>query len=228
MDIAENWKTESLRLTVFPHPNQQFVNRTSWWADVVDSDPETITEQPRNAVYQATGPLTDDAQLLLNVQPERIDWQLSASDKQRETGGLPTISSLDKTSAIIIPRLEKWLQSGCPKCQRIAWGAVLLRQVQSKAEGYHLLSNYLKDVTIDADNSSDFSYSINRPRKFSSGEITINRVSRWSVINYKIFRISDIGSGGGSLVLDPLRDGNPACRLELDINTNADRPDRPG
>jgi hypothetical protein len=221
--MAESWKTESLRLTVFPSPNQQFVQRNNWWISTVGTDPDTISEQPRSAVYQAMGAVTPESQLLLSVQPDRIDWQLSASDKHREAEGLPTIGSLDEALSIIVPKLEAWLQHQCPECQRLALGVVLLRQVLSRVEGYERLKPYLPAVTLDPENSTDFSYSINRPRMSEREGVSINRLSRWGVVNLKTFRLAHLGAAGLTQVLEPLAGDYFACRLELDISTPAER-----
>ena len=75
------------------------------------------------------------------------------------------------------------------------------------------------------DNSSDFNYSINRPRPSKSGmeNLTINRLSRWSVA-----RVTGIQLQGELLrtlrVTETAGDWS-ACRVELDVNTQGERED---
>ena len=119
--------------------------------------------------------------------------------------------------------MNRWLTlDSCPEIQRVAFGAVLLSPVDSKVSGYRQLAAYLPSVTIDPEHSTDLLYQINRPRESATGipDLKINRLSKWSV--------AQISTAG--LVLEPTRilyhdvpQAYLACRLELDINTAAER-----
>ena len=104
----------------------------------------------------------------------------------------------------------------------MAFGVVLLSPMDSRVLGYRQLAAYLPAVNIDPDHSTDFFYQINRARDSATGitNLRINRLSKWSV--------AQISTAG--LVLEPTRilyhdvpQGYLACRLELDINTAAER-----
>lgn len=95
--------------------------------------------------------------------------------------------------------------------------------MESKVAGYQQLAAYLPFVQLDPHNSSDFLYQINRPRTAESVPgLILNRLSRWSVTAQQ-----ELGIG------IPLNPSQPmhtmigreayACRLELDINTDAKR-----
>jgi hypothetical protein len=105
---------------------------------------------------------------------------------------------------------------------RLAFGAVLLQPVKSFAEGYERLERYLP-FPLDSTNSSDFLYRINRSRLSFVGisDLKINRLSTWAVL-----RVQQVGFAftlGDIPQLAPQSRGHEfmVCRLELDINTDA-------
>lgn len=216
--MTNQWEVENLRLTVFPTPNQQFTNSANWWEGVAGSDPETISQQPKNALTQYSGPFGDNAKLTLTIRPDRIDWLLTVNDTQLETEFFPIIATIEKVLPPILSALENWLVHECPPCLRIGWGAVLLLPVRDKVEGYNRIGEYLPEVKLDAENSTDFTYSINRPRKSKLvNDVTINRLSRWSVINIKRFQLPGLVNNQFPA---PILEERHACRLEMDVNSS--------
>lgn len=215
----EVWQVENLRLTAFPIPLEQ--DTESWWVDVVGELPESSTSQPKRGVKQQKSLIETDIELTLNVQPSRIDWLLSlAEDQDTPPTSFPLIGPfpdlLDRFSIF----MYRWFElETCPSLHRLAFGAVLLHPVGSRTEGYRLLNSYLPTVSLDPENTFDFSYQINRPRESTSGIVnfSVNRLSKWGVSTWRSFALS----------IEPITRIRSfpdqelyACRLQLDINTS--------
>ncbi|MDQ7034545.1 MAG: hypothetical protein Q9P01_06835 [Anaerolineae bacterium] len=85
----------------------------------------------------------------------------------------------------------------------------------STEAGYEKLTELLP-FKIDAENSSDFFYQINRRRNSNTiSNLELNRLSKWSVLKLQTALIrTDIAAN--QLITLPEA---YACRLELDINT---------
>lgn len=100
---------------------------------------------------------------------------------------------------------------------RIAFGAVLLAQVQDVRAGHELLNEYLSDLKLNSQTSADVLYRVNKPQKqlVEDREFLINRISTWTVITRQQVLIA---IGGNSPVF---QSPNPpiAARLEIDLNT---------
>ena len=217
--MSLQWKAESFRFTaMFPVGELQVED---WWTNAVGDEPETATTR-KGGEKKQEGPF-HNGQLRLSVRPERIDWLFSgryAGPDKEENDSLPILGPVEESLGVFKGIVEKWLGSEtCPTAQRIAFGAVLLSPVDSREVGYQQLATYLEGITLDPANSQDFSYQINRPRTSGVGDldIVVNRLSKWSVAIVQTGGLV-LGAGkvtfvGGTQAL--------ACRLELDISTDA-------
>lgn len=206
------WKSENLRLSVFLTPNS-VPDTNTWWKTVVGTEPDAISQQPKQGLTQYTGLLNKNTQLALIVRPDRIDWILTISEEQSKNIDIPIIDLRINTLNSIVPKLQYWLESSCPECVRLAWGEVLLEKVDDKKEGYSKLQDYLPSIKLDTENSSEFNYSINRPQDFD--HINYNRISKWGVIKLQQLNIN-MANNQSQQFNETL-----ACRLEVDISTNA-------
>lgn len=211
--MSINWNSENLRLSIFLTPNS-VPNTNTWWKEVVGAEPDTISQQPKNGLIQYIGLFNENTQLTLTIRPERIDWLLTISEVQSRSIELPIIDLRINIFNVIAPKLNSWLESSCPPCVRLAWGEVLLEKVNGKNEAYTKLQPYLPSVKLDIENSSEFNYSINRPKSFNN--INYNRISRWSVIKLCQLNINVVNEQ-----LSRRTNETFACRLEIDISTNA-------
>ncbi len=223
-DIS-SWHAELFRVTAFTLPDVGNSSGGSWEA-VVGSTPESRTVQPRQGIVQESGPFLDGV-LTLNASPLRTDWLLGTNFEKSDEG-LPAIGSLTKVVEPFIRAVEKWLISA-PATKRLAWGAVLLQEVSTRIDGYNLLGKYLHHVELDPEGSTDFLYSINRPRP--SNILTggsFNRLTRWSVTKMQALsmqvQLSSNAAPTALLASSPQSEIH-ACRLELDISTPAERND---
>ena len=131
--------------------------------------------------------------------------------------GFPAIGMLTESVDLFLKSMLKWLETA-PPIQRLAFGAVLIKPVNSSKEGYEQVSSYLP---FDLDeHSSDFLYQINRPRKSACVEtfdLSINRLSKWSVSLLASFAFDP--SKQEQYITRPPRF---SIRLELDVNTTPD------
>ncbi len=215
------WQTMLLRLTAFPSPAAQITD-ANWWQDVVGQPPETRISSPRSGELREEGPF-DTGVLTLTIQPLRIDWNYRISEQEELQGeGLPAIGTFPEALERFLEVMTKWLTNYSPELQRLAFGTVLLLRANDRGDAYEKLSDYLPDIKLDVDNSSDFFYQINRPRILTKGntDIQINRLSKWSALalTRALLQLNPQNISSGPIPLSEVH----ACRLELDINTSAD------
>jgi hypothetical protein len=164
-----------------------------------------------------------EAKLILQIQPGRINWALTAADSDSSSeDGIPNLDDLPSAAEALSDVCSGWFRIA-PPLRRLAFGAELLRNVADRAEAYSLLSRNLPGVQIDAAGSTDFLYRINRPRPTKTGvpDLTINRLSTWSAVLLQRLQV-ELGGITGTSAARPVGRGDHFCRLELDINTTAE------
>lgn len=217
-----DWQVEQLRLTVFPLRDFR-ESDPGWWGKIVGTAPEIKTMQKGIGVREA-GPIRDGyCNLVLQVQGPRIDWLAAAVSKDGEPlKGFLTFDTVKGGLNTFRELLEPWVQSVAP-IKRIGLGAVLVMPVENREVGYKTISRFLPAVKLDPTTSSDFSYSINRPRLSKSGieDLKINRLSRWGVAQLQEIQIQ-AGIPGAVAIMEGAADFQ-AVRVELDINTAGER-----
>jgi hypothetical protein len=218
-----DWNVQSLRLTAF-HTARDLPDLESWWAELAGQVPETRVARPREGLAEVMGDFAAEqlnpARLTLGSQPSRIDWLLQAQDSPPP--GIPCLGPLPRVLPFFTDTMHPWLDRLPFDINRLALGVILLFPVATRQEGYSLLSRFLP-LTLDP-NSSDFLYRINRPAVSESlaDGTQLNRLSTWSVLLVELVRLS---ISPGTVRADVSHQGEPAlaCRLELDVNTPADR-----
>ena len=203
----DNWLVELVRITAFPSPGLQ-IDRSKWWSDIVGEPPESQLILPKKDTSREEGPF-GNGRLILETQPARIDWVFSKLPDDEALGD--PLAVFEQFTGLV----RRWFDV-CGALQRLAFGSILGIPVNSQPEGYDRLRSFLKSVELDAENSSDFLYQINRPRAFEADgfQIKVNRLSKWSVSLWQMLEIR--GVTGGSIT-----SGN-ACRLELDLSTDGE------
>lgn len=213
---VSSWLAETLRMTAFPQPEAPY-DPTNWWLDIVGTPPEIQTSKPRSGMFRQEG-IVDSAKFIINVEPTRLDLILeSARESSVEEEGFRSIANFPEAIEKYTPLMLKCLSlSSFPVIHRLAFGAIVLQPVPDRIAGYQLLRNYLDSVKIDAENSSDFSYQINRrrPSKVASGDLLINRLTKWWVAVQRTGQIK-LDSTNVLFLQAP---ETHACRLELDIS----------
>lgn len=205
------WLVERLRLTIFPKDKTVFAH--SGWKDLLQEEPEQKIDSPREGKIVEYGSW-GNGNLYFESSLGRRDWHWDAIFNPNET--IPNIDPFIDASQSFIDLMDKSLENS-PDVDRIAFGGVFHLPVIDKGEGYGKIAKYLPYIELDP-NSSDFYYSINRPRPANEKikGLQINRLSKWSVSSIKQLRL---GADGRSI--EPSTNLS-AIRLELDINTVPD------
>ena len=220
-----SWEAaEHLRLTTFIRPATGFVNQPGLWREVVGSDPDQSVSQPRQNLVQETGALSDveDAALLVNASPERVDWILRPNTVG-PTQDPPTLGNVGNALESFHKAIQPWLERELD-VTRMAFGAALTTSAPNVQAGYKHLSGF--SLILDSNRLQDaenFLYQINRPRESESvPSFTINRLSKWLVAAFESVSITVSPSSGSAVgnVASPMY----MSMLELDINTSP-KPD---
>ena len=215
------WQVETLRMTAFPIAAPE-VSSIKWWETVAREPPETKTLQPRAGTLQEVGRIQSGlCTLALECRSQRIDWLFSPIlSHDRELESFPTFATLPEGLKLYKEMLLPWLGQ-CPPSSRLAFGAVLVRPVESRKAAYEMLAEYLPSVKLDPENSSDFSYQINRPRASGTGitNLQLNRLSRWTAVRLSGMLV-EITAGQPTPRVFESHKELQACRTELDINTS--------
>lgn len=88
-------------------------------------------------------------------------------------------------------------------------------------DGYGKLGKLLPNVKIDAQNTRDFLYRINRRRVWNDGSkrLKINRLSTWSALEFIDVSFDFSLESLQNSPIEKLLNSGSICRLEFDINT---------
>lgn len=213
------WKVNSFRFTFFPRPSYEADENL--WQKLTGNAPENVSYKFKGQIKHFDG-LYNSGSFIIDADPSRIHFIFAPNSTSQELGVGLNLGDYAETMDTFTSIVNKWFSiENCPVVNRLAVGGILFNPVNSKNEGYQQLQKYLKDsVIVDIENSFDFSYSINRPRKSSTftKNVTINRLSRWSVQNFEM-HLQDISVKDGTSNLVSQEFG---VNLEFDINTHAD------
>lgn len=216
-----DWRVEQLRLTVFL-PTDLRQPAPSWWREIVGQEPPNQTIQ-QGILIQHVGPLRGDyCQFALEIKSGRVDLTFGPLPSSQMPTGFPSFDELGRSLQVFRELLLPWTEQ-ITEVRRIAFGGVLTVAVLDRIAGYRALQPLLPSLTLDVERSSDLLYQINR-HATSSGipGLHVNRLSNWGVVLAKMQQFQ-IGPGGTPLVLGSNDTTFAAVRLQLDINTDADR-----
>lgn len=209
------WLAESLRLTAFWVPGPP-LNLLELFQEIVEQDPEKIDLQPKLGRQTATWDL-DFGNLILAILPGRLDWVLRPKPLPDAAGLLslgPFLGAMDRFSPVV----ERWLERATG-LGRLAFGAVLLKPVETQKEICEILSGCLLHIRLDPAINSEFFYQINYRRPSETADCTVNRLMKWSGMVAKSAQFT-VTPGGPSVISEEGED--LAVRLEVDINTTWD------
>ena len=191
------WIANLLRVTAFPITPIDYTDGRWWDAmDLSEPDFEGLDKKNQKKTFSKT--VEDEYVISLEQEPSRLDWILTTSKLLADI-------SVDTAMKTFEPLIVNWLHAS-PPIKRLAFGANLLKAAETHSDGYRQLDALLPKVSLDDNNSSEFLYRINRPRVYNG--IKINRISKWTLINF----------------IPHITQNSPKyyCNLELDINTDGD------
>ena len=207
------WDVESLRLSTF-HPERPA--QPGLWAELMGNNPESVNSRPREQVLLEEGGANGN-RLTLAYQNQRLDWTISSGPTTSPDLHNPlTLVDVNQAMSLIRKALGV-LTRTYPQVDRLALGAILVRQVSDVNDGLSHLSQYLPHLDLENRGGPDFIYRINR-RCLSSyaPHVMVNRLAKWS--------LEDVQTG--ALRIAPSQPPHLAIsesllldKLALDINT---------
>jgi len=210
------WNVEQFRCTGFPTPTFKAA-APSLFQVLTGTEPAKLTIDNVRNVATAEGNY-HNVKLVVATAPNRVDVLFTAPGVA-PTPNFRVLGTFEDAVPMVKELMERWF-STAPSLQRFAFAAVLLKDVVDRIDGYKKLQQFLPNLKLDPENSLGLVYRINRPRlvRIDSLNLTINRVSRWTVAR-KWFQ---------QVVPPTSAESAPptwACRLELDINTAVEHVD---
>jgi len=216
-----SWLVESVRVTLFTSAGL----RDGAWRRLTQADPDSISKRGLGMVVESGR--YGEGWLTLQGGPGRVDLVFGAVPAEH----LPSprvewpahVGDLDSRLAElkdVFPKLVKEVEGSTT---RLALGAALLFPVGSHREGYEALGSCLHAVDLDPE-SRDFVYRINRPRTIAMpGEphLLVNRLTTFMVAQVMtlFIQLNESGASAQNALTPP----SFACRLELDLSTDAAR-----
>jgi hypothetical protein len=216
--LRRPWLTLGIRLSLFPV--DRWEAPAGLWQELVGEPPEAEQSQPRQQVRVQTGPWRGGV-LQLSTNPMGVVWAAAPSPG---ADGLP---DLDKWPVMdIVPAFTEltrpWLKSTEVSFRRVGFGLNAVLSVPDRISAYHILSDLVASVKIDADRTSELFYQINRPvsSQVLGNEIRLNRLMKWSspVFRVAAMQVMPTGVTPSGLVSEQHYAG-----LDNDVNTPAER-----
>ena len=208
-----DWMTAQLRFTAFVEQSFQ-VPEIDWWAEIVGTQPESITTMPKVREINAEGNF-GSGRLLVSVNPVRIDLRYSVDQEITDDLEFSSLGELEENLNLLVGILGNWFgKDSVPPFTRLAFGTVLLHPVPKVDDAYTFLKSLLHFVQVEPGAMRDLTFQVNRQRvsQVIPG-LLINRLSRWASLRLQSTLMKDnIVSAFNNVDLY-------AVRLILDINT---------
>jgi hypothetical protein len=208
-----DWTTEQLRLSAFSdHP-----------VTATERDWQTITgqEEAENRTAIAGGKMFSGSfqggTLSLAYSGLRIDVILNATLRETtDAPELPSVGLWKDASISFRDTVKKWLEHTTVPIVRLALGAILVHQVDSRESAYKALDELLFSVAADP-KMRELLFRCNWPveSKVVPG-LMINRITAWAAVRAAASRLQVTGE---SFNVSPGPELN-AARLEIDHNTD--------
>lgn len=217
------WVAEHLRLTTFIS-GASLINPSESWTEVAKQEPDNQIAHPKDGQTLISGvivrPDLSDAQLALRILPGRIDWILSPLPQQEAPSPPPTLGGYAAGLEIFHKLLSPYLTAHPDQVLRLALGGAFLLPSTSRDEAVATLNRYLRFVLESP--AFDFLYQINHPVRSTilPDDEKINSLTKWSIPQLDILLIN---LSARPQVLPASVPPYIASRLEVDINTRADR-----
>ncbi len=206
-DFGEEWRAQVLRYTLFmQHTNSL---DEDIWLSLTGEPAEVDERRVREATRRQAGPWRNGL-LEVRVGPARIDVVLAPSVPNDSDAQLDVGNFLQELECFA-PMVHGWLKKSLyVNVNRCALGAVLMMPSNSKVESYERMSKLVPSVKLDAENSKEFLYRINRPIESKQG-FEINRITTWNALARRVEILQESVKTQIS--------NNFFVRLELDFST---------
>jgi hypothetical protein len=160
------WTPEILRFTGFLE-NATFESETVF-KFIAEADALISTTDRKRGFQKSVGDFGENS-LSVVVWPNKVDVVLGTKEGEMSVlmnGNFPDVLTP------FCNRVETFLRPP-GFFRRIAFGAILQKEVPTIAAGYEEIQDLLPSVKLDVGNCSDFLFQINRPRTVDLGEKNI-------------------------------------------------------
>ncbi|SEM21788.1 hypothetical protein SAMN05428989_3395 [Pseudoxanthomonas sp. GM95] len=176
MHGLENWQARQLRITLFT--NAAVPLAEAGLESVFSVEPETRVQLKNEASNIEIGSF-GTGKIQFRSSPNRLDWIWEGEQVDQSFASL---GSAHEVLDIMTGRLINFFSGTNHSFSRMALGGAWGIPSKDRLESYRILQEFLPNVTIDGDNSSEFLYQINRWKihELSGEKIKINRISKWS------------------------------------------------
>ena len=214
--MAHEWGVSILRLSLFSGDQLQLSDE-DW--KIVTGEEEAPVRQTVAGLRRLSGKAFGGA-MTLGAAAGRVDFVLGVDEssvEENENLKLPIMANWDTTVNQFCRATIPWIEASLSGFNRMALGAVLLKESQSVESAYSELNELLNSVDVDKSRMRDLLYRVNWPRESKTiPGLTINRITTWSVLRLVRKLLAMTGSE-----LTPAKgeDFLHAIRLEIDHNT---------
>lgn len=219
--VGINWQTNLLRATVFfehTRPREEGV-----WTKLLDTLPEDKIIKPAEGSVLESGAFMD-ATLHLISRQDRADIILQPNATKALEAGLTDIGTYTDAIGDFNKLTNRWLTNHKESVTRIAQAVTLIHKVEGRDNGYKSLGKLLHSIQMpDAEDASDFRFTINRPRESRNKnleKLKINRLTQWSCIQQTVFFFQ--GGADGSALRKQANSQAQYVMAEIDVNTDKD------
>jgi hypothetical protein len=179
-----DWGVASIRLSVFSAVGT--LNAETIFKEFFGIEPDTATTQ-KSAFLTELAATHQGLVYQVSVAGPKIDVKVSAPLDTTSAKPLPILEQAE-TLRSLFERKSPDLLARVSNVQRFAVGEHFLIPTSSRVAAYKILGSCLPSVDVDAENSSDFLYRINRPREIELGgkKILVNRLSQWGCLVFNV------------------------------------------
>ena len=156
-----DWEAESIRLSLFlAEPLDAF---PSLIASITGSEPTEVFERPKTAKQEIAK--VEPGHFFLSQEANRIVLVLGVHALPgSEQINLVSLGSYEKAKQAFSEPAKVLIKNRSAGIVRLGFAPTLLAPVANRVEGYELLSKLLPSIQVDAQNSEDMFWQINRPR----------------------------------------------------------------
>jgi hypothetical protein len=212
--MSLNWGAELARLTVFSG-NAATVSEKDWQA--ITGQEEAETRQIIAGGRRLSGKVSNGL-LHVSASGQRIDIVNVRADDEPAQNALPVLGSYEEVFGAFFEFTKQWLQELPLPVVRLAFGAVLLCETQSRDRAYEELATLISSLKVDPDRMRDFQYRVNWPGESHVVKgLLLNRLTTWSALRLVQQHVEVSGEGLRASELDTVVYG---VRLEVDNNTD--------